>query len=83
MSRFLLQLQGAVLKEIPITTGVITVGRSPDNDIVIDNPAVSSHHCKITLVGNTFVVEDLNSSNGVFLNAKKIDKSGLHQRNET
>jgi pSer/pThr/pTyr-binding forkhead associated (FHA) protein len=44
---------------------------------VIDNPAVSGHHCKIILVGDTFFVEDLNSSNGVFLNAKKTLKAGL------
>jgi len=77
MPKFLLQYEGAVIKEIPITKGDITVGRKPDNDIVIDNPTVSGHHCKITLVGDTFFVEDLNSSNGVFLNAKKIMKSGL------
>ena len=77
MPKFLLQYEGAVLKEIPITKADITVGRKPDNDIVIDNPTVSGHHCKITMVGDTFFVEDLNSSNGVFLNAKKIMKSGL------
>ena len=77
MPKFLLQYEGAVIKEIPITKSDITVGRKPDNDIVIDNPTVSGHHCKIQLVGDTFYVEDLNSSNGVFLNAKKIMKSGL------
>jgi len=77
MPKFLLQFEGAVIKEIPITKGDMTVGRKPDNDIVIDNPTVSGHHCKITQVGDTFFVEDLNSSNGVFLNAKKIMKSGL------
>src|SRR5579863_5507498 len=77
MPKFLLQYEGAVIKEIPITKADITVGRLPDNDIVIDNPAVSGHHCKITLVADTFFVEDLNSSNGVFVNAKKTLKSGL------
>ena len=77
MPKFLLQYEGAVLKEIPITKSDITVGRKPDNDIVIDNPTVSGHHCRITVVEDTFIVEDLNSSNGVFLNAKKIMKSGL------
>jgi len=77
MPKFLLQFEGAVIKEIPAKEE-ITVGRKPDNDVVIDNPAVSSHHCKITLAGDTYFVEDLNSTNGVFLNAKKIiQKSGL------
>jgi predicted component of type VI protein secretion system len=77
MPKLLLQYGGAVLKEIPITKEEITVGRRPDNDIVIDNPTVSGHHCKITLSGDSFFVEDLNSSNGVFVNAKKVIKSGL------
>jgi len=76
MPKFQLQFEGAVIKEIP-AKDEITVGRKPDNDVVIDNPAVSSHHCRIVLVGDTFFVEDLNSTNGVFLNAKKIVKSGL------
>jgi pSer/pThr/pTyr-binding forkhead associated (FHA) protein len=77
MPKFLFQYEGAVIREIPVTKGEITVGRKPDNDIVIDNAAVSGHHCKISLVGDTFFVEDLNSTNGVFLNAKKTMKSGL------
>src|SRR5262245_49799096 len=76
MPKFLLQFEGAVIKEIP-TKGEITVGRKPDNDVVIDNPAVSGHHCRIVRDGDTFFVEDLRSTNGVFLNAKKVEKSGL------
>jgi len=76
MTKLLLQFEGAVIKEIP-TKGEITVGRKPDNDVVIDNPAVSGHHCRIVRDGDTFFVEDLHSTNGVFLNAKKVAKSGL------
>ena len=77
MPKLLLGFQGAVIKEIPITKRELTVGRTADNDIVIDNPAVSSHHCKITMSADTFFVEDLNSSNGVFVNAKKTTKASL------
>jgi pSer/pThr/pTyr-binding forkhead associated (FHA) protein len=77
MPKFLLGLQGALVKEILITKPELTVGRNPDNDIVIDNPAVSGHHCKITLIGDTYFVEDLSSSNGVFVNTKKTTKAGL------
>jgi pSer/pThr/pTyr-binding forkhead associated (FHA) protein len=76
MPKFLLQFEGAVIKEIP-AKDEISVGRKPDNDVVIDNPAVSSYHCRIILSGDTFFVEDLNSTNGVFVNAKKIVKAGL------
>src|SRR4051812_32776116 len=77
MPKFLFQYEGAVIKEIPVTKGEYTVGRKPDNDIVIDNSAVSGHHCKIMQVGDSFFIEDLNSTNGVFLNAKKTMKSGI------
>jgi pSer/pThr/pTyr-binding forkhead associated (FHA) protein len=77
MPKFLLKFNAAVIKEIPITKEALTVGRKEDNDIVIDNPAVSGHHAKITLTGDTFFVEDLNSTNGVFVNEKKVLKSGL------
>jgi pSer/pThr/pTyr-binding forkhead associated (FHA) protein len=77
MPKFLLKFNAAVIKEIPITKDSLTVGRKDDNDIVIDNPAVSGHHAKITLAGDTFFVEDLESTNGVFVNEKKVMKAGL------
>jgi pSer/pThr/pTyr-binding forkhead associated (FHA) protein len=77
MPKFLLKFNAAVIKEIPIAKDTLTVGRKDDNDIVIDNPAVSGHHAKITLTGDTFFVEDLESTNGVFVNEKKVMKAGL------
>jgi len=78
MPKVLLQYQGATLREIPLTKAETTVGRLPVNDIVIDNPAVSSHHCKVMLEGETYFVVDLNSTNGVFVNATKTLKADLH-----
>jgi len=77
MPKFLLKFNAAVIKEIPITKDIITIGRKEDNDIPIDNPAVSGHHCKIRLEGDTYFVEDLNSTNGTFVNEKKVVKAGL------
>jgi pSer/pThr/pTyr-binding forkhead associated (FHA) protein len=56
------------------------VGRGPDNDVVINNPAVSSNHCKITLEGETYYVEDMDSTNGTYVNEKRIKKCGLHNQ---
>lgn len=78
MPKLLLKFNAAVIKEIPIDKASIGVGRKADNDVVIDNPAISGHHCKISLQGGTYVVEDLDSTNGTFVNEKKIKKSGLH-----
>ncbi|MFH1620045.1 MAG: FHA domain-containing protein, partial [bacterium] len=80
MPKLLLKFETAVLKEItiPADKTSFSVGRKSDNDIAIDHPAVSGHHCKIYLSGGTFFVEDLGSTNGTFVNGKKILKAGLH-----
>jgi pSer/pThr/pTyr-binding forkhead associated (FHA) protein len=78
MPKLLLKFNAAVIKEIPLDKPSITVGRKPDNDIVIDNPAISGHHCKVVLKGDTHYVEDLESTNGTFVNEKRVMKAGLH-----
>jgi pSer/pThr/pTyr-binding forkhead associated (FHA) protein len=78
MPKMLLKFNAAVIKEIPFDKDSLTVGRKPDNDVVIDNPAISGHHCRISVQGGTYFVEDLESTNGTFVNEKRIKKSGLH-----
>ncbi|TBR19765.1 FHA domain-containing protein [bacterium] len=80
MPKLLLKFNAAVIKEIPLDKPALTVGRKPDNDVVIDNPAISSHHCKVVMKGDTYYVEDLESTNGTFVNEKRIVKSGLHDQ---
>ena len=77
MPRLLLQFHGAVIKELSIAQNEVTVGRNPDNDIAIDNPAVSGHHCRIGVQGDTYFVEDLNSTNGIYVNDERTAKSDL------
>ena len=52
--------------------GVITVGRAPDNVLVIDDPSVSSHHAKIDAGNSGVFVTDLFSSNGTYVNGEKV-----------
>lgn len=78
MPKLLLKFNAAVIKEIPFDKDSISVGRKPDNDVPIDNPAVSGHHCRISRQGGTYFVEDLESTNGTFVNEKRVKKSGLH-----
>lgn len=78
MAKLLLKFNSAVIKEIPFNKDSLSVGRKPENDIVIDSPAISGHHCRISLQGGTYFVEDLESTNGTYVNQKRIKKSGLH-----
>lgn len=78
MPKLLLKFNAAVIKEIPIGLDALVVGRKPDNDIVIDNPAISGRHCRISLESGTYFVEDLESTNGTFVNEKRVKKAGLH-----
>jgi hypothetical protein len=55
-----------------LPAGTITIGRHADNQIVIDDPMVSRHHARLTWQGNTFLLEDLGSANGVWVNNRRI-----------
>ena len=72
-----LQYQGSTLATYETETDQLTIGRNPGNDIHIDNLAVSNHHASIRRVLNTYLIEDLHSTNGTFVNEKKIDKYEL------
>jgi pSer/pThr/pTyr-binding forkhead associated (FHA) protein len=77
MARIFLKFNEAVLKEIPLDRPQMTIGRKPDNDLVIDNPAVSGHHARIVQEHGSFFVEDLGSTNGTFVNDAKVLKHQL------
>jgi len=77
MARVLLKYKEAAVKEIVLEKEVTTIGRKPDNDIVIDNQAVSGHHAVIKMEGNVLMLEDSGSLNGTFLNSQKITKTEL------
>ena len=77
MARLVLTLDGQVLAEYNMNKERYTVGRLPDNDIRIDNPAVSGHHSLIINILNDSFLEDLNSTNGTYVNGKLIKKHAL------
>ena len=77
MARLVLSIDGQELAEYNMSKERYTVGRLPDNDIRIDNPAVSGHHALIINILNDSFLEDLNSTNGTYVNGKIVKKHAM------
>jgi pSer/pThr/pTyr-binding forkhead associated (FHA) protein len=77
VARLMLSLDGQILAEYNMNKERYTIGRLPDNDIRIDNPAVSGHHSLIINILNDSFLEDLNSTNGTYVNGKLIKKHAM------
>jgi len=80
MTKLILKLKDVTLEEFPMSRSTMTIGRDRDNDIVIDNRAVSRHHAKVFQDEDQYIIEDLNSGNGTFIDDKKIIKETLRNQ---
>jgi len=72
MPTLLLKFENAVLKKLPVGTTEISIGRSPDNSLVIDNPAVSHYHARVFQEDGRLMLEDFGSLNGTFVNGQRV-----------
>jgi pSer/pThr/pTyr-binding forkhead associated (FHA) protein len=77
MAKLVLGYNGQTLHEYALDQETVTIGRKTDNDIHIDNLAVSGNHAKILTILNDSFIEDLDSTNGTYINGKKINKHAL------
>jgi pSer/pThr/pTyr-binding forkhead associated (FHA) protein len=78
MPTITLKFKDSVIGRFAIAKGKsLTIGRRKDNDIVIDNLAVSGHHAKLDSVGEEFVLVDLQSKNGSFVNEQMVSSHWL------
>ena len=77
MAKLVLTFNGDVVKEFELDQETMTIGRKPENDIHIDNLAVSGLHAKILTILNDSFIEDLGSTNGTFIAGDKITKHAL------
>ena len=77
MGKLVISLDGVIIKEVPITKEKTTLGLRPYNDIVIDNLAISGEHASLQRIGADIFIEDLNSTNGTYLNGKFIKRQLL------
>jgi pSer/pThr/pTyr-binding forkhead associated (FHA) protein len=82
MPKMIVSIDGVVIKEVQLTKDRTSLGRRPYNDIVIDNLAVSGEHAVLQMTGNEVHLEDLNSTNGTYVNGKAVKKQ-LMQNNDT
>lgn len=77
MPKMIVSIDGVVIKEVQLTKDRTTLGRRPYNDIVIDNLAVSGEHAVLQMAGCEVYLEDLNSTNGTYVNGKAAKKQLL------
>ena len=82
MPKMIVSIDGVVIKEVQLTKDRTSLGRRPYNDIVIDNLAVSGEHAVLQMAGTDVHVEDLNSTNGTYVNGKAVKKQ-LLQNSDT
>jgi putative secretion ATPase (PEP-CTERM system associated) len=77
VTRIEVRTDGEVVQELMFPLGRVIVGRSSDNEIFIKSKFVSRHHAQLVSDENGCVIEDLNSTNGVFLGEKQVKKYRL------
>ncbi|HXR18605.1 MAG TPA: AAA family ATPase [Steroidobacteraceae bacterium] len=78
LARILLATSGQTVSEHELFPGRLIIGRTPANDLQIDSRFVSRHHCQIVTTAQSCVIEDLNSTNGIFLQSKRVRYHNLN-----
>jgi hypothetical protein len=69
-------------ESFPLVSDVMTIGRSPQSDVFLDDVTVSRHHARVVRDANGYLVEDLNSLNGTYVNRKRIERHRLSDGDE-
>ncbi|RLB23252.1 MAG: ABC transporter ATP-binding protein [Deltaproteobacteria bacterium] len=75
--RLIIRTPGQPVQEIPLDRPVFTIGRRPDNDIILSLPYVSGHHGRLERVGETWHYTDLGSTNGTYINGRRMQRVSL------
>jgi general secretion pathway protein A len=78
VGRILLASEGKTVIERELRTGRLVIGRTPDNDLQIDSKFISRHHCQIVTQADACVIEDLNSTNGIYVQSKRVRRHNLN-----
>jgi hypothetical protein len=78
VGRILIANGGKTVLERELRPGRLVIGRTPDNDLQIDSKFISRHHCQIVTQSDSCVIEDLNSTNGIFVKSKRVRRHNLN-----
>jgi general secretion pathway protein A len=78
LGKLLVATDGRTVQEVPLRVGRLIVGRTPDNDIHIDSRFISRHHCQIITTAHSCVIEDLNSTNGIYVKSARVRRHYLN-----
>jgi general secretion pathway protein A len=78
IGKLLVATEGRTVQEVPLRVGRLIVGRTPDNDVHIDSRFVSRHHCQIITTAHSCVIEDLNSTNGIYVKSARVRRHYLN-----
>jgi Cdc6-like AAA superfamily ATPase len=78
VGRILLACQGRTVMERELKPGRLVIGRTPDNDLQIDSKFISRHHCQIVTQADSCLIEDLNSTNGIYVQSKRVRRYNLN-----
>jgi general secretion pathway protein A len=74
----LVATDGRTVQEVPLRIGRLIVGRTPDNDVQIDSRFISRHHCQVITTAHSCVIEDLNSTNGIYVKSNRVRRHHLN-----
>jgi pSer/pThr/pTyr-binding forkhead associated (FHA) protein len=77
MAKLTLMFEEKTVKEVSLGARPVGIGRSPDNDLTVDNLAVSNYHARVYVDAGKMVVEDLKSLNGTFVNEMRVERATL------
>jgi general secretion pathway protein A len=78
LGRLLVAADGRTVQEVALRLGRLIIGRTPDNDLQIDSRFISRHHCQVITTENSSVIEDLNSTNGIYVKSNRVRRHHLN-----
>ncbi len=78
VGRLILATEGRTVSDLPLRIGRLILGRTADNDLQIDSRFISRHHCQIITTAHGCMIEDLNSTNGIHVQGKRVRRHNLN-----